>query len=421
MSQIDVKELTKENLQPGNFPADPRADFRLHISPEVRRAIHQHAKADASIEICGVLVGNWHKDDNGPYVAITDYIRCDNASSKFAEVTFTHESWAQINKEMDSRFANARIVGWYHSHPDFGIFLSDRDCFIHEHFFYGPGQVAYVVDPVRDLEGIFAWQKGKPTPLPHFWIGNTIRTVEASERNVAAEMAKLGSTTGTSASAQSDSFAPTYSSLGFATTAMALLLLFLLGYFYGGWRSQWERQTVADVAVAYFANPKILRPGLEENLAQVQARLKLVTEELGKSSQSATTPTKEQSDDQAKRLNVIKDYLIICDAKLAEIAKAYGYSNEERSALLLYLQQMQANIRQQEQARAESASAEHASKSQPSGTKADTAPSSTTPPNALQPKTSKAGAPVETPKATEAPSPDAIKSAPPADIALPKK
>src|SRR5881392_1571619 len=124
MVQLDVKDLTNEKLPTSRFPVDPRASFRLYIAPQVRLGIQQHAKADASIEICGVLVGNWYVDENGPYVAITDYIRCDNASSKFAEVTFTHESWAQINKEMDSRFANSRIVGWYHSHPDFGIFLS---------------------------------------------------------------------------------------------------------------------------------------------------------------------------------------------------------------------------------------------------------------------------------------------------------
>ena len=52
-------------------------------------------------------------------------------------------------------FANARIVGWYHTHPDFGIFLSDYDVFIHQHFFSGPGQIALVIDPVRKLEGVF--------------------------------------------------------------------------------------------------------------------------------------------------------------------------------------------------------------------------------------------------------------------------
>src|SRR5690242_7158280 len=236
MAQIDVKDLASEKLPSSQFPASPRADFRLHIAPEVRRGIEQHATADKKVEICGVLVGNWHSDENGPYVSITNYIRCDNASSKFAEVTFTHESWAQINKEMDSRFANARIVGWYHSHPDFGIFLSDRDCFIHEHFFYGPGQVAYVVDPVRDLEGMFYWQKGKPTPMPHFWIGNSIRTLEASERNVGAEMAKLAGPAKGGALPLPAPSPPQSSAFGFATTAMAMLLLFLLGYLYGGWR-----------------------------------------------------------------------------------------------------------------------------------------------------------------------------------------
>ena len=292
-----------------------------------------------------MLVGNWHADENGPYVAITDYIRCDNASSKFAEVTFTHESWSQINKEMDSKFANSRIVGWYHSHPDFGIFLSDRDCFIHENFFSGPGQVAYVFDPVRGLEGMFAWQNGKPTPLPHFWVGNTIRTVEASERNVAAEIAALRSSTNANAPAQAGASMAPSSSLGFATTAMGALLLFLLGYFYGGWHSQWEKQIIVDRTLTYFANANTLRPGFEDNVAQVRQRLELLTDELGKLPQAGADVSKEQSEDASKRLKVVKDNLILCGAKLAEIEKSFGYSNEERKALASFIEQKQAELR----------------------------------------------------------------------------
>src|SRR3954447_8721170 len=110
MARTDAKDLKNESLPTGTFPVDPRSDFRLHISPAVRSGIQQHAKADTSVEICGVLIGNWHRDENGPYADVTDYIRCDSATSKSAEVTFTHESWAQINKEMDSRFQNARII-----------------------------------------------------------------------------------------------------------------------------------------------------------------------------------------------------------------------------------------------------------------------------------------------------------------------
>ena len=75
---------------------------------------------------------------------------------------------------MDTKFTDRDIVGWYHSHPNFGIFLSDRDCFIQEHFFNGPGQIAYVVDPVNGVEGVFAWRDGKAKLCPHFWVGDEI-------------------------------------------------------------------------------------------------------------------------------------------------------------------------------------------------------------------------------------------------------
>ena len=75
-----------------------RSAFRLHLAPEVHRGVEAHAKADSSVEICGVLVGQWGQDAQGPFALVTDYIRCDNAASKFAEVTFTHESWSQINQ-----------------------------------------------------------------------------------------------------------------------------------------------------------------------------------------------------------------------------------------------------------------------------------------------------------------------------------
>ena len=51
----------------------------------------------------------------------------------------------------------ATIVGWYHSHPGFGIFLSEHDRFIHRHFFGEPGQIALVIDPLAHVEGLFAW------------------------------------------------------------------------------------------------------------------------------------------------------------------------------------------------------------------------------------------------------------------------
>jgi proteasome lid subunit RPN8/RPN11 len=172
MTKLDVTQLTKESLSSGSFPASMAADFRLFFQPEVHAEILSHAGEDTSFEICGILVGRWESDSDGPYAVITNRIRCDNASSKLAEVTFTHESWAQINQEMDTKYSDLRIIGWYHSHPDFGIFLSDRDVFIQENFFSGVGQVAFVVDPVRKTEGVFEWRDGKPELMSQYWVGD---------------------------------------------------------------------------------------------------------------------------------------------------------------------------------------------------------------------------------------------------------
>ena len=170
----DVRELGKQELPAAAFPAR-QSDFRVYFDTETHARILRHAGEDTSVEICGVLVGRWERDDDGPFVAVSEYIRCDNASQKSGEVTFTHDAWSKINQEMDTRFVALKIVGWYHSHPGFGVFLSDRDVFIHEHFFSNPGQVAFVVDPRQKIEGLFIWHDGQPKPCRHYWVGNRVQ------------------------------------------------------------------------------------------------------------------------------------------------------------------------------------------------------------------------------------------------------
>ncbi|MFO0789274.1 MAG: Mov34/MPN/PAD-1 family protein [Pirellulales bacterium] len=346
MSQVDAKELRHESLATKKFPAESRADFRLHLAPEVRRGIEQHAKADITVEICGVLVGNWFADENGPYALVSGYIRCENAASKFAEVTFTHESWAQINKEMDSRFANDRIVGWYHTHPDFGIFLSDRDCFIHEHFFSSPGQVAYVIDPVRDLEGIFAWRNGKPTPLAHYWIGDTICTVDASRRNDKAESANQAAAQASAAAYDAANRQPASPfTSGMVPTMIGLLLTFLLGYYYATWRSSWEKQMIIEGTVAHFANTKLVREGFESDVAAVRARVGAILKTFDDLPPPGTELTKEQVADINKLRGLLHENLVVSALELERIQDVYGLTEENRKELAQIAAQKQAELR----------------------------------------------------------------------------
>jgi len=127
------------------------------INSDVIRQIRQHARSSIKTEVCGVLVGS----ESGDGMEVEACIRGLNAEQAGAHVTFTQDTWEHIYKIKDQQYPDQRIVGWYHSHPGFGIFLSDHDTFIHKNFFSSPKQVAWVCDPHSDEEGCFGWVDGR--------------------------------------------------------------------------------------------------------------------------------------------------------------------------------------------------------------------------------------------------------------------
>jgi len=129
------------------------ANPSVRISSDVVRQIRQHARSNSKTEVCGVLIGS---DANGA-AHIAACIAGLNAAQGGAHVTFTQDTWEHIYKVKDRDYPEERILGWYHSHPGFGVFLSDHDTFIHKNFFSAPHQVAWVFDPHSDEEGCFGW------------------------------------------------------------------------------------------------------------------------------------------------------------------------------------------------------------------------------------------------------------------------
>ena len=125
----------------------------LVVDSEVVRQIRQHARSSSKTEVCGVLIGQ----DRDHRIEVAACIEGQNAEEAGAHVTFTQDTWEHIYAVKDQKYPEERIVGWYHSHPGFGVFLSDHDTFIHQNFFSSPGQVAWVFDPHSDEEGCFGW------------------------------------------------------------------------------------------------------------------------------------------------------------------------------------------------------------------------------------------------------------------------
>ena len=101
---------------------------------------------------------------------VTQSLEAKHYENTQASFTYTHDSWEEITRERDRLHPELDIVGWYHTHPDFGVFLSGHDLFIHQHFFAQPLQVAYVVDPIRQTRGFFQWRESALVQVGGFFL-----------------------------------------------------------------------------------------------------------------------------------------------------------------------------------------------------------------------------------------------------------
>ena len=153
------------------FPAPFKSEPRVFVEEEVFKAIQTHSTETTDVELCGVLIGEVRFDVSGNYLYICGSIRGEKSKNSGVNVSFTPETWDYIHEEREKKYPDYAIIGWYHTHPGFGIFLSDMDKFIQDYFFNMPFQVALVVDPKSSEKGIFAWQDGKIRPLKNCWIG----------------------------------------------------------------------------------------------------------------------------------------------------------------------------------------------------------------------------------------------------------
>ena len=141
--------------------------FQVIFRQSVLDQIHRHGKAHTQVEVCGVLVGDIFHDDQGPYAYVQAAIQGNDAVNKQTQVTITSQTWSRIHETLEKEHPDKRIVGWYHTHPGFGIFLSGMDLFIQDNFFNEPWQVAFVHDPLGGDEGVFVWRDGTATREPH--------------------------------------------------------------------------------------------------------------------------------------------------------------------------------------------------------------------------------------------------------------
>ncbi len=145
-----------EDFCPTNEP------FQVYISEDALRDVFFHGvkgHKQGAGEIAGALVGNIYRvfNSKSKFVEVNASIPA-NTKSAHTNVEISDKEWIRINSilEKDPRYRlRSTAVGWYHSHPNFGIFMSGTDENTQLSHFNLEWQIAIVVDPVRIEVGCF--------------------------------------------------------------------------------------------------------------------------------------------------------------------------------------------------------------------------------------------------------------------------
>lgn len=168
----------------------------IYIAQKVYRQIHKFTEGKTENESGGILVGEFVEEFGKQNILIEGFIEAKHCEATPQTLTFTHQTWEAVDKEMEKKHQGKSIVGWIHTHPDFGIFLSNYDTFIQENFFKEENQIAYVIDPIRGEEGFYFWEEGKIERCPGFYLydktGVPIKALKAEQQEEEEQPEKGG-------------------------------------------------------------------------------------------------------------------------------------------------------------------------------------------------------------------------------------
>jgi len=137
-------------------PSGEASTMNLLTHHSVYAAIMEQAEAALPNETGGFLLGQagFDAESGSWYNWIDEVVLIKPAEANPVHFSF---SWKDVDQVRAHREREDKaLIGWYHTHPGLGIFLSDTDLQkTHQQLFNEIFQVALVYDPVSGCAGYF--------------------------------------------------------------------------------------------------------------------------------------------------------------------------------------------------------------------------------------------------------------------------
>ena len=163
------RALQWQPVNPAGAPGEPAVSVFVTQKAYVRFCAH--SSTDLNNEVGGWLLGKYRVDKKSgeQFIVIDTILPAQHTQQGSAFLTFTQESQVALLNHLHEYYSNKDLVGWFHTHPRMGVFLSAYDTWLHDNFFPELWQVALVIEPFSKSGGFFIRQMNNQLDPRHYY------------------------------------------------------------------------------------------------------------------------------------------------------------------------------------------------------------------------------------------------------------
>jgi len=140
-----------QQAAPGADHPIPDAGEVIHISSLALLKMLKHGRAGVPMEVMGLMLGEFVDEYT---VQVIDVFAMPQSGTTVSVESVDHVFQTKMMDMLKQTGRPEMVVGWYHSHPGFGCWLSNVDINTQQSFeSLNSRAVAVVVDPIQSVKG----------------------------------------------------------------------------------------------------------------------------------------------------------------------------------------------------------------------------------------------------------------------------
>lgn len=136
---------------PGSDAPTPDCAEKVHVSSLALLKMLKHGRAGVPMEVMGLMLGQFVDDYT---INCVDVFAMPQSGTSVSVESVDPVFQTKMLNMLKQTGRPEMVVGWYHSHPGFGCWLSSTDINTQSSFeALNPRAVALVVDPIQSVKG----------------------------------------------------------------------------------------------------------------------------------------------------------------------------------------------------------------------------------------------------------------------------